>query len=141
MHIICIVLSIIALLCGCQSPVTYSNQAKKDIQEVVQDMHMKSTISKKQSTPMPSVVAHSLRRTTVKEHKANLFNISANSVPAKKFFYTLSKQTNTNMVVDDEVNGNITFDLKQVSLENILELLSSVHDLRLHKLKFTRYKV
>ena len=139
MHKICIVLSIIALLCGCQSPVTYSNQAKKDIQEVVQDMHMKSTISKKQSTPMPSVVAHSLRRTSVKEHKANLFNISANSVPAKKFFYTLSKQTNTNMVVDDEVNGNITFDLKQVSLENILELLSSVHDLYFRRVSGTIY--
>ncbi len=59
--------------------------------------------------------------------KAKLYNISATDVPAAKFFYTLSQQTGTNMIVDAKVQGNITFDLKNVTLDNILELLSTVH--------------
>ena len=129
----------ILLISGCKSTTTYSDVGKAYLNDEISNIH-KTKLVRKRKEEMPNVLAHSLRQT----HKANmtspkLFNISANNVPAKKFFYTLSKQTNTNMLVDDSVEGNITFDLKQVSLDNILELLSSVHDLYFRKVSGTIY--
>ena len=139
MYRLCIITLCSLAMLGCQAPITYSNEAKKDIHEVIQDMRKQKAKNTKRHAAMPNVVAHSLRKSPATSNKTKLFNISANDVPAKKFFYTLSKQTNTNMVVDDEVKGNITFDLKQVTLENILELLSSVHDLYFKRVSGTIY--
>ena len=131
---------IVLALVGCKTDSTYSEVAKLYMDGEIKRIRKPTTDRNGKREDMPNVLAHSLSKTYAStDNKPKLFNISANNVPAKKFFYTLSKQTNTNMVVDDKVEGNITFDLKQVSLDNILDLLSSVHDLYFRRVSGTIY--
>lgn len=58
-------------------------------------------------------------------HAERRFDIAADGMPAKTFFMGLVAGTKTNMIVNPDVTGNITLNLKNVTLE---EALQAVHD-------------
>lgn len=64
------------------------------------------------------------------------FDVTADEIPAKTFFMGLVTGTSINMLVNPEVTGNITLNLKNVSLD---EVLSAVHDAYGYIYKKTTY--
>ncbi|EKD71597.1 MAG: hypothetical protein ACD_46C00150G0002 [uncultured bacterium] len=50
-----------------------------------------------------------------------LFNITANNMPAKNFFLGLVADTKQNMLVSPDVTGNITLNLKNVTIDEALD--------------------
>ena len=52
---------------------------------------------------------------------AHRFNVSANEMPAKNFFLGLVAGTSYNMVVDPGTTGNVTLNLKDVTIEQALD--------------------
>jgi MSHA biogenesis protein MshL len=64
------------------------------------------------------------------------FDVTVNNVPAQVFFAQLVAGTPYNMMVSPDVTGNITLNLKQVTIDQVL---SAVHDLYGYQYKITPY--
>lgn len=59
--------------------------------------------------------------------KENRFDIAAGNVPAKEFFMGLVEGSPVNMVVHPEVTGEISVDLKQTTIREVLEVVHNVY--------------
>ena len=55
------------------------------------------------------------------------FDIAVRDVPAREFFLGLAQGTPWNIVVHPDVKGSITLDLKQVTLQEVLEVVQDVY--------------
>ncbi|MDX1902421.1 MAG: pilus (MSHA type) biogenesis protein MshL [Gammaproteobacteria bacterium] len=64
------------------------------------------------------------------------FDIAADGMPAKTFFMGLVAGTSTNMIVNPDVNGNITLNLKNVTIQDALQ---AVHDMYGYTYKKTSF--
>jgi MSHA biogenesis protein MshL len=62
------------------------------------------------------------------------FNIAVINAPAKSFFLALIKDTPYNMVVHPDVSGEISLDLKQVTVPEVLEMTRELYGYDYHKL-------
>lgn len=79
-----------------------------------------STISKKL---MPGIKI----RSPQKNYLQRRFDISVKDVPARTFFTGLFTDTPLNVVVSPEITGNITLNMKQVTVEEVLQTLENVY--------------
>lgn len=55
------------------------------------------------------------------------FDVTANNVPAKEFYMSLVSGTNLNMLVHPNVSGNISVDLKNVTIHQTLEAVKDMY--------------
>ena len=55
------------------------------------------------------------------------FNMAVNNLPAQQFFMGLVEDTDTNIIVNPEVTGNITLNLKNVSIDEVLSIVKEVY--------------
>lgn len=58
---------------------------------------------------------------------AKRFDISVNDIAASSFFTNLMSATATNIIVHPDISGNITLNLKQVSIEELLTVVRDVY--------------
>ena len=59
--------------------------------------------------------------------KAERFDLNSEETPAQAFFMALVDQTKHNIVVHPDVSGNISLMLQDVTVEQVLELVSEVY--------------
>ncbi len=55
------------------------------------------------------------------------FNMAVNKLPAQQFFMGLVEDTDTNIIVNPEVTGNITLNLKNVTIDEVLSIVKEVY--------------
>ena len=55
------------------------------------------------------------------------FDISASSVPAREFFMSLIKETDINIIIHPEVQGDISFRLKSVTIDEVLQAVRDTY--------------
>ncbi len=63
------------------------------------------------------------------------FDVSVRNVPAQTFFLSLVNGTGVNLVVHPEVNGSITLDLKNVTVDEVLRITRDIYG---YEFKFER---
>jgi len=86
----------------------------------------------KKATPVPDEVTKALLdnntiKTASGKKFTERFDVSVRAVPAKEFFLGLVNGTGINVVVHPEVSGNISLDLKNVTVEDVLRVTRDIY--------------
>ncbi|MCE3252208.1 MAG: mshL, partial [Cellvibrio sp.] len=124
-------LFVLSLMLGC-TPTDKSKErlATEDaIDQVVEQQHEENKNTK---TVPPEVNKALLNNQTLASGglaKTNYerFDVSVSNVPAKAFFLGLVNGTGVNVVVHPEVNGSVTLDLKNVTVDDVLRVTRDIY--------------
>ena len=127
--LIIILTSFLIGLTGCESGPPRQGVAHK-MEKAIDD----SVTSNKEMSNVPSDVTQaliptinldSLRVPDIQDEQR--FDISVNNVPAEQFFLSLVDGTKYNMVIHPEVQGNITLNLRNVTIPEVMEAVRDVY--------------
>lgn len=125
-----ILLGLMLLLQGCatvdQSPIGMesSDQAVEELEKSVAE---NSTLPNPQRAVSAELLDALMPVQTVPEHSESRFDLSVNGVGSQEFFRGLVKGTRYNMVVHPDVNGDISLDLKDVTVHDVMEIMRDVY--------------
>ena len=131
-----LVLTAVALLSACPAYREYTNPQKghpamSDVNQSLQEAYTANKrIAHKRTnlSPLNTDLATDLMSggsmpgRTAKEPR---FDVAANDVPAKDFFMGLVKDTPHNIIVSPKIEGTITLNLKQVTINEVLQATKS----------------
>lgn len=138
-NLICKVIGIASMgmiLVACQATPIFNQPLEKAVQEEIQsaELHNRSfdetqaqeekEAGEIQAKNQMNAQAQAENRIIIPEHR---FNISASSLPAKQFFMALVSEADVNIVIHPEVSGEISIDLKQVTIEEALTAVRDVY--------------
>lgn len=117
---------------------TVGDQMQTDLQQALAS-NQKLT---KKPVPVPSAVSNALLPSVA----ANLsgttrpllkrFDVAANKIQAKTFFMSLVNDTSYNIVVNPNVTGTISLDLKNVTIPETLEAVRDVYGYQFHRTSY-----
>lgn len=117
---------------------TVGDQIQADVHQALADnkgltpksVHVPSTVSNALLPPMSAsasgVVQPPLKR----------FDVTADKIPAKTFFMSLVNGTSYNIVVNPDVTGTISLDLKNVTIAETLEAVRDVYGYQFHRTSY-----
>ncbi|SKA27013.1 pilus (MSHA type) biogenesis protein MshL [Photobacterium toruni] len=118
----------ISSLVGCSTNMGHHNPT--DIKQALNNAANESS-SRPQFTLPPSVSADLMpaleSKPVSKKVLDKRFRINAKNVDANVFFTSLVKGTPFNIVIDPNVKGRITMKLKDVTLDNVLDVASDIY--------------
>lgn len=117
-------LSLLCLLSSCQTFKDGDDQLYQQSNRMLDESLQQS---KAKVAPPPSVQAALLPPLEMDRALASgpRFDVAAKDMPAREFFLSLMDGAGKNLVVHPEIQGNITFSLRNVTLE---EVLAAVRD-------------
>jgi len=136
MHKMCFKVSVTVLLTsmitGCQ--MTSVEQEKTRIQQTVGQSLNTQPIA--QAFSVPSDVAQQLMPSQLTNDAAlveNRFDIAAKDVDVRSFFSSLVEQTPYSVVFEKDVAGELSLNLNQVTLNEVLEVVANIYGLVIEK--------
>ena len=127
-------LALVLLLAACASrqSVEVANQTRQDIDDALADA---AAVEMPEIEAPPAEILDQLLPGSgisvpglsqdLKQETA--FDISVSNAPARLFFMSLVKDTNINMVVHPSVEGEISLDLKNVTVSEVMQLAREVY--------------
>ncbi|MEM9243207.1 MAG: secretin N-terminal domain-containing protein [Pseudomonadota bacterium] len=133
------VLFILIILNACAiSPPKQSATASIFTDTLNSSVQQNHQLKQQADTPVPEHVIHALIPTinaTVPKHEKNhhYLNVIVNNAPAVMFFTSLGKDTSYDMVISPKVSGNISLDLKHVTVPQVLSILENTYGYQYEK--------
>jgi len=121
-------------LLGCQSTPTAPTHVIDDLDKAIAEADKKS-IQKNKVKPLsqvPNIIQQELMQNTVQQARKGLLAekrlaIAANQVNAKDFFAALVQDSAYSVAVHPDVDGNITLNLKDVTLYEALDVIEELY--------------
>ena len=126
-----IAITTIALaIMGCQTAPKAPKQINAELDKAIQETQTKQ--APKPLQQLPSSVQQELIAQNLSQAKQGLLSekrleIAASHVDAKQFFAALVEDSNMSIAVHPEVTGKITLNLKDVTLNEVLELVEQIY--------------
>lgn len=124
----CILLMPLIILWGCSSQNNKETIAEAELKSVVSEQAAHS----KNAEPVPEQVAKALLddtdfKSASGKKVSDRFDVSVRGVSAREFFFGLMNGTGINVVVHPDVTGNISLDLKQVTIDEVLRVTRDIY--------------
>jgi len=121
------------LLAGCATPPPRGGDTLKTIQATVDEAARESTpapeshqVPKAVSDALLPPISVTLPGTQARDLEPR-FDVRVNAAPAREFFMGLAEGTDSNMVVHPDVKGTISLDLKNVTINQVMETVRDVY--------------
>lgn len=115
---------------GCSSTPQEKTSAETEIEKSINE----SVSHAKTETKVPDDVSQALFDTSVSGTGTDIistlsqrFDVSVNRVPARTFFVSLVADSGVNVVAHPDVSGNISLELKNVTVDEVLDITREVY--------------
>ena len=125
-----------ALLIGCQSVPPQPTVVKAELDKMIEESNRSKKV--KPLTRVPSAIQHELMQQSMTEARQGLLSekrleIAASEVDAKAFFAALVKDSSYSIAVHPDVSGVITLNLKDVTLDETLNVIQELFGYEIRK--------
>ncbi len=123
-------LGAVVLLSACQSFDNGSSQIGKDQARIISDSQRQNRQANAQRPPADvqrALLPPMRGSASAPRSSGPRFDLSVKDLPAQDFFLSLMEESNTNIVVNPDVSGTISFSLKDVTLEQVLNAVRDSH--------------
>ncbi|MDU0353126.1 pilus (MSHA type) biogenesis protein MshL [Paraglaciecola aquimarina] len=129
-------ISLLVVVCGCQTHQTKS-VVESSMDSAIAEFDQPKDSASKPLDEVPDAVNQALLPTqdgpTDQLFGVAKYDINAQKLPATVFFSSIVKDTPYSVAIHPEVTGDITLDLKQVSLQDVFELVSELYGFEIER--------